>query len=190
MHALASLTKEHALISRGLDALGAYAERLEKNPSMDARDLGRFARFFEDFAELWHHGKEEDVLLPALVRCGFAWDEGPVLRVREDHDQENYLARVLAQAAAQEASWTEEDRRHAIAAIRSFIEFERGHMEKEETVIYPAAAERLSAEAQSELGHRFAEIESQKFGSGSYERVLEDADALFKRYEPGEPGTA
>lgn len=150
---------------------------------MEAGDLARFAQFFEDFAELWHHGKEEDVLLPALVKCGFAWDEGPILQVREDHDQENYLSRVLAQAAAQEGRWTEEDRRHAIAAIRSFIDFERAHMQKEEALIYLAAVEHLSEAQLRELDQRCLELESHKFGSGSYERVLEEAEGLFARYE-------
>lgn len=182
MSTLQSLTDEHAIIRRSLDALSVYAQRLEADPSTPPDDLGRFASFFESFAELWHHGKEEDVLLPALLSCGFAWDTGPLAQVREDHDQENYLSRVLAQAAAQEQAWGREDRRHAIASIRSFIDFERAHMEREEAVLYKAAAEKLSTSVIADMERRFRELEDHTFGSGTYEHVRQDAEALFRRY--------
>jgi hemerythrin-like domain-containing protein len=182
MPALESLKDEHAIIRRALDALGVYAKRLEEAPSTEVADLGRFAAFFETFAELWHHGKEEEILLPALLGCGFAWDTGPVARVRDEHDHENYLSRVLAQAAAQEGAWSGEDRRHALATIRSFIDFERGHMEREELVLYKAATARLSAQVISDLERRFRELEDQTFGSGTYEHVRDDAEVLFRRY--------
>ncbi|HEX7670025.1 MAG TPA: CBS domain-containing protein [Polyangiaceae bacterium] len=179
---LESLTVEHAIIRRALDALGVYATRLEKDPSTGTSDLGRFAAFFENFAELWHHGKEEDVLLPALVACGFAWDVGPLARVRQEHDHENYLWRLLSQAATQEGAWSPEDRRHALASIRTFVDFERAHMEREELVLYKAAAERLSPVAISDMERRFKELEGRTFGSGTYERVKQDAEALFRQY--------
>jgi CBS domain-containing protein/hemerythrin-like domain-containing protein len=183
---LESLADEHAVIRRALDALGIYAKRLEGDPSTEVADLGRFAAFFANFVELWHHGKEEEILLPALLACGFAWDTGPVARVRGEHDQENYLSRVLAQAAAQEGAWSGEDRRHALATIRSFIDFERAHMEREELVLYKAAAERLSVEAISDMERRFRKLEGQTFGSGTYERVRHEAEALFRRYATAE----
>jgi hemerythrin-like domain-containing protein len=182
MPTLESLTDEHAIIRRALDALAVYAKQLEGDPSTEVEDLARFAAFFENFVELWHHGKEDEVLLPALFACGFAWDTGPLERVRQEHDHETYLSRVLAQAAAQEGAWTGEDRRHALAAIRSFIEFERAHMAMEEQLLYTAAAQKLSAEAISDMDRRFRDLETHTFGSGTYERVKHDAEALFRRY--------
>ena len=185
MTALGSLKQEHALIGRALTALGRYATLLEASPSADHRDLQRFSGFFSDFTDLWHHGKEEDLLLPALVKNGFAWDEGPVARVREDHEQTTYLCRVIQQAAAQEGAWTDEDRRHAIVAIRSFIDFERLHMEREETVLYQAAINRLPGETIEEIGRRCLDFEHQQFGAGAYDRLRADAEALFRKYEEG-----
>ncbi len=178
---LASLTSEHVVIRRALAALGAYAKRLETDPKADVQDLVRFAEFFETFVELWHHGKEEDILLPALVTCGFGWDSGPVARVRKDHDQENYLSRVLSQAAAQSATWTAQDRRQALDVIRNFIEFELEHMDREESVLYKAAAERLSAEIISDMDRRFSELEARTFATDTYEEVRRRAEELFER---------
>jgi hemerythrin-like domain-containing protein len=146
-----SLVGEHALLTKCLNALEVLANRLES--SQDARaqaelvaDLGAFVSFLNDFGEMFHHVKEEDVLLPALAHAGFAWDSGPLAHVRKDHDQERYLVRVLEQAASQEGGWSREDRRHAVATVRAFIEFLREHLRKEDETLVPAVAAKLSAE--------------------------------------------
>lgn len=183
MAALESLKLEHELIARALKALDTFAARLDVSGSLDSAALGRFTKFLQEFVELWHHEKEEDILLPTLVRHGFAWDEGPVARVREDHDQESYLGRVVQQAVAQEAAWSEEDRRHLVAAIRSFTEFERKHIQNEESLLFGAAVDRLPPEALAEIEEKMSELATHRFGHGGYERLIEDAKSLCKAYE-------
>jgi len=182
MAALDSLRREHALIARGLDALEAYAAMLEAGRAYVREDLAPLAAFFSEFADLWHQEKEEDILWPALVRHGYAWDEGPIARVRGEHEQENYLIRVLHQAALQEGAPTEEELRHIVATIRSLVAFERGHMREEEAVLYRAVAEELPEEAQEEIERRAAELEQKRFPGGSYPESAARAEALFTRY--------
>lgn len=179
---LASLYREHRVIAATLDALAAYTLCLETGGEACIDDLRAFSQFFTELAELRHHVKEEDILLPQLVRHGFAWDTGPIEKVRSDHDQERYLMRVLQQAGEQELAWTEEDRRHAIASIRAFIEFQRTHMEKEEAILYPAVLERLSSSEQADLARRLDEFDARHFGSSQFERFERLALELSGRY--------
>src|SRR5689334_20469488 len=127
MKVLESLRGEHRVIAGVLDALEEYCTRLEQDASASPVDLRRFTAWLADFAGIWHHGKEEELLMPALVQQGFGWDGAPLEDIRRDHEQEDYLLRVVEQAARQDGAWSAEDRRHAVRSIRALVDFERKH---------------------------------------------------------------
>jgi hemerythrin-like domain-containing protein len=179
---LESLSREHQLIARTLTALEAFTEKLEESAPVDLADLTRFVAFFADYAEASHHVKEEDVLLPAMAKAGFDWDSGPVARIRADHDQERYLVRVLNQAAQQDSAWTEEARRHAIASLRAFIDYQRRHIEREETMLYPAAAERLTPKQLAEVDAQLKHFDQDRVGDAELARLHAMAQELVQKY--------
>jgi hemerythrin-like domain-containing protein len=181
MKALESLRTEHQVISDVLAALETYGVRLERDASMSPSDLRRFTTFLNEFAGIWHHGKEEELLMPTLVQHGLAWDGPPLQEIREDHEQENYLLRAMQQAALQEGGWSAEDRRHAVGSIRALVDFERKHMNKEETFLYPAAERILPAHVLQSLEDRCQRYERACFGRTSYADLRAVAQSLVDR---------
>jgi hemerythrin-like domain-containing protein len=181
---LGSLREEHAFIGRVLDAAERYAEKLDRDQHASLDDLRGFAAFITDFGELWHHAKEEEFLIPELVRHGVAWDHGPVAHARQEHEQESYLARVLVQLAAQTGGGPDEAerRREVLAALRGYIEFQRHHMREEEAVLYPCAAKTLTDAALDDIERRCRELESHRFGGKRYEEVRAAATNLIQRH--------
>jgi hemerythrin-like domain-containing protein len=183
--AFGSIGREHRLISRMLDALDQLADRLEEET--DPRlipDLAEFVRFFTGFGEAAHHVKEEDILHPFLARHGFSWDTGPLREIRDDHDQERYFMRVLEQAAGQEEPWSREDRRHAVATMRAFIEFERAHLNKENNKLFPDVAARLGGSELEALQAALQAFDDERFGRESYEAFVALAEKLVAQYLP------
>ena len=85
MQPLASLTKEHQMISDLLGALQAYGTRLRGGASVDPVDLPRFAEVLRELVDYRHHEKEEGILLPLLARNGFAWNLGLLAELRREH---------------------------------------------------------------------------------------------------------
>jgi hemerythrin-like domain-containing protein len=183
MKALESLRGEHRVITDVLDALEDYGTRLEQDATMGPLDLRRFAVFFAEFAGIWHHGKEEELLMPALVQHGLGWDEPPLREIREDHEQEDYLLRVIEQAGLQEGAWSAEDRRHAVRSIRALVDFERKHIQKEEASLYPAAEQVLSATDLRSLEERCHQYERACFGRATYTDMRVLAESLISRAE-------
>jgi hemerythrin-like domain-containing protein len=183
MAVLDSIRKEHALIVRGLSAMEVYAAQIDEGQEGSRSDLRGFASFLTEFAELFHQEKEQDIVFPALVRLGYAWDEGPVARLREEHDQESYLVRVIDQAARQDGTPTSEDRRHLVAAIRSLVEFERRHILAEESSIYRAIQEELPEAILAELDARAHEFDHHRLPHGTLAEAMGKAEILFRRYE-------
>jgi len=102
---------------------------------------------------------------------------------------------VLYQAAVKDASVDEsgaglvrsrapslEDRRQMAEAALAFVELKRAHVQKEESLLFPAIRQRLSARALEQLGGelaQFDELLARHAGSG---QVYQDAAELVRRY--------
>jgi hemerythrin-like domain-containing protein len=184
MDPLKSLSVEHAVIAKALEALEGYLERISAGELAAPSELGRFAAFFAKFADLNHHEKEEDLLLPTLERAGLAWDSAAVQGVRSDHRQERYLVSELNDSWPREGDWTPENRRHVVSIGNEFITFQRKHMSLEESEVMTLAARMLNAEQLIELEKKFSEFD-EYFGRERYEELVGSAESLFRQY--GDP---
>jgi hemerythrin-like domain-containing protein len=185
MEALESLAAEHRLIARTLDAFDAYIGYVEARIAVDRLDLQRFVLFFEDFAGLHHHDKEETLLFPALVSAGLDWDSDPLARLRREHDQEDHSMRALEHAARQSETWSDEDRTGFVEAAKGFIAFQREHLRFENGQVYPRATSLLSEEARLRLRH-----DVERFDRAAEERnarLSELAEHLMRRYVLNQP---
>lgn len=186
MDALHSLGADHRLIQRALDAFEVYVGNIEEAKLVDRFDLQRFVAFFEDFADLYHHGKEESLLFPALVMSGLDWNDEALVRVRRDHDQEHYLMRSLSYAGMQGDAWSDEDKRHFLSIAKAFIAFQRDHMRLENTEIFARAEEILTEHARLRLTREMERYDAACQAKNS--RVIEQAEALIRCYARRERG--
>jgi hemerythrin-like domain-containing protein len=176
------LSEEHRLIAAATDAFEGYVACVELEDAVDREDLRGFVQFFGDFVELGHHDKEESILLPALVKHGFSWDDGPLAVIRKEHSQERYLLAVLSHAAHQSDEWDAEARRRFISFAREFIRFLRAHMEHEEARLFPAGRKGLSEQTSSAISRLFVEFESSQQETRSIAHARALVDSLCKRY--------
>src|SRR5678815_5198403 len=129
------LSDDHRLIGACLASFERYLAALERGDDVNRQDLHRFVTFFIDYAEAWHHRKEEDVLFVALTRHGWAQNRGPLGFVRSQHVHERELFGQLRQGAMNRDLWSKQELLTFIAAARGLIQFEREHMAKETEVL-------------------------------------------------------
>jgi hemerythrin-like domain-containing protein len=155
-----TLYAEHRFINQALQAFDSYATSVALGPEFDRHDLNRFVFFFSQYAELGHHHKEENVLIPALVACGFAAPGGPLEFIRDQHRHERRLMRRLRRSAAQKEPWSNDNRRDVVKTIRQFVSFERTHMEKENTLLFPEAIKQLHGEPRRQASIQLEEMQS------------------------------
>ena len=146
----AVMVKEHQLILRMIALL-------EKNVAL--AEAGRFSDwsffldgalpFIKDFADHFHHAKEEDVLFKALVANGMPRDNSPVAAMLMEHDQGRSFVRGMELAArllASEPAVATEVVASLAENARDYAALLRDHIEKEDTILYPLA-ERVLPEA-------------------------------------------
>lgn len=188
MDPIKSLAEDHAVISRALEALDGYLRRVAEGAPAEPAELGRFATFFSQFADLNHHEKEEDLFLPALQGAGLAWESTTLQSVRSDHRQERYLVRELNDSWPREGDWTAENRRHVDSIGQAYVEFQRRHIALEEEELMPLAKRLLDDKQLVELGKRFVDF-LEYFGKERYDKLVECANALHAKYGDSTPET-
>jgi hemerythrin-like domain-containing protein len=72
------LKKEHDAIVKMIDLLERVSWRLLKEETVPADHLDRILQFFQTFAAELHHGKEEEILFPAIDQVGIPAGGGPL----------------------------------------------------------------------------------------------------------------
>ena len=133
------LVQEHKIILRGLDVLDHMADRLERDQPVETDDIETILRFLRLFADDHHQAKEESALFPELRRTS-AGNQGPLLQMTFEHDQERSLVEGL-----EDALRTKRGKEFAHFA-RRLTELIRTHIRKEDHILFPIAERCLSEE--------------------------------------------
>jgi len=169
-----ALVDEHKLILRMLAVL-------ERNARLTARGEYNNYRFYLDavdfirnYADRFHHAKEEDVLFEALVANGMPRANSPVAAMLMEHDHGRAFVRALEQAANDAlAGKPGQDAVIAENAL-GYLELLREHIEKEDGILYPLAERLIPGGMRAGIvaGYESAEARTAADFSGRYEQVV------------------
>jgi hemerythrin-like domain-containing protein len=178
MFATNDLRTEHRAIERMLAVLDAAAQRLEQGERVRPEVFRQAVDFVRNFADRCHHGKEEENLFPRMEARGVPRDGGPIGVMLFEHDE----GRAFVGAIADAIDVYERDGQAAARVIaenaRGYVDLLRGHIMKEDNVLFPMADRVLSPADQTELERRFEQIETERMGPGVHERYHQLLDDL------------
>lgn len=148
IHPVDVLIAEHDVILAVCDAMAREAMRAERG-EVRASFWDGALRFVGDFADRRHHGKEEDLLFPALAEAGMPRDRGPVAVMLCEHTDGRALAEQMAHALAAA------DGPRLATLARSYVLLLREHIAKENEVLFEMARDALPPERAQSLRHDF-----------------------------------
>jgi hemerythrin-like domain-containing protein len=178
MQATEILSSEHRVIERVIAALDAAADRLERGEAVRPGFFVDATRFIRNFADGYHHGKEEEVLFATMARNGMSTDDGPIGMMLFEHDRARELTAGLGKAAER---WAGGDRDVADTLAdyaRAYGELLTQHIYKEDNILFPMAAQAILPQEQDEVLHEFGRIEREQSEKGSKASYLDLADSL------------
>jgi hemerythrin-like domain-containing protein len=184
MDAIETLMNEHRLIERAIDALVSFAGEVRRKQSDEREELGRFATFIREFADGYHHGKEEDILFAAMVEAGFPRNGGPIAVMLMEHDEGRAHVRVLGELASQPTPWTDADRTRLADAAHGYGDLLRQHIHMEDAILYPMAEQRLPPYVLEKVSEDCQAYEERKIGSGENDKLQSLAKELLARHAP------
>ena len=99
------------------------------------------------------------MLFSAMADHGFSPDSGPIFVMLAEHDIGRRHVRQLREIAGGEGPLTKDEIDRIQENATSFTALLRSHIQKEDTVLYPAAVQVLPEAVLSELATSFVEFD-------------------------------
>ncbi len=175
--AIEDLKHEHEAILSALAILDKIAESIDRGSAPGKTDLRNFIGFLKEFADKCHHGKEEGMLFPALVKAGIPERGGPIGVMLSEHVQGRNL---IAQMEASIVSAV--DQRAFATAAKQYSSLLQDHIRKENNVLFPMAEKTLDGAVLEKLYGSFEEHEEKVIGQGRHEELHKILKELKAKY--------
>ena len=151
------LSNEHENILKVVGALESEAGQL-KNKIIDTEFFENVIDFIRNYADKFHHAKEEDILFKEFNKCA---EEGrvhcnPVEQMLVEHDEGRRYVKMM------ESGLKERNKDTLIEGARGYSNLIREHIFKEDNILYPMADEALNKNVEKTMLERFKEINTTK----------------------------
>lgn len=176
------LRAEHRGVLQMLDILGAMEQRFEEGEAVPPEDMREALDFLRTFVDKCHHGKEEDLLFPAMTTAAVPGTADTITQLEQEHVMgREYVGRIAENTARYEKGegWLgpkiAED-------LHGYAEMLRRHIATEDDVLYPAAMEGLSEDTQARLIEGYERVEREVVGEGRHEAFHEMLERMKHEY--------
>ena len=165
------LMREHGVLRRALLVYQESAMKLRNAANVPPAPLQKTAKLFRAFGEEYHEKKLEEVyIFPAVKKAGgVAGGYADVLVAQHQRGREITDFIIAATAGPRLAA---ADIKTFTAALEDLVRMYEHHAAIEDTVVFPAWKETLTASALDEMNEKFEEIEHEQFGEDGFERAL------------------
>lgn len=182
MTPIEQLRHEHDAIKLMLAIVAQLCARLQAGHELNTAHFDQALEFIRVFADKCHHAKEEEFLFPALEEAGVPRHGGPIGVMLSEHDQGRALiARLVASWEGHKAG-DPAARAEVVASAREYSALLTQHIEKENNILFPIAAARLSAETSQALLESFERLEVERIGEGRHEEFHKLLTSLKAAY--------
>lgn len=169
MKATQQLKDEHEGITLMLKIMESISTNLQKGDVLNVVQYEKIIEFIKGFADKCHHGKEEDILFPALIEHGIQNEGGPVGVMLHEHQEGRNYIKELSGAFAEFKNGNKEVISNIIRYSMNYVHLLRAHIEKENNILFMMADRVLDESEQSEIAEAFEKLEVEKIGIGKHE---------------------
>jgi hemerythrin-like domain-containing protein len=176
------LRDEHQRILKVADVL---QEVLAHEPDPCAFDFDAIEdciSFIRLYADALHHGKEEDLLFTELEQLGMPRQSGPIAVMLYEHEQGRAYVRAMSDALPGTRAGDEQARNRLVNAGLGYVELIRGHILKEDNILFEMADQVVPVPACRRLCDAYDGVCARTFDGctvAELERLLE---GLVARY--------
>lgn len=159
------LRNEHAAILHVFTILDKMLSSTTKSDADNLQFGNELVNFLKIFADKCHHGKEEDLLFRKLEKGGVQNEGGPIGAMLQEHQQgREYI--VLMDKFLDSKDLT--NFKNTAIKYRDLL---RGHIAKENAVLFMMADKLLDDKIQDELFEEFENHEETVVGHGVHEEL-------------------
>lgn len=176
------LRQDHDAIKIMLTIMEKICSTLEAGETVPAEHLKKIVEFIRVFADKCHHGKEEDVLFPAMEKAGVPREGGPIGVMLMEHDIGRNYVRHFAEAVEKYPEEGKSAAGEIVENARNYAALLNQHIDKENNILFPIAEMHLSDEQMDKIEKAFEKMEKEKIGHGKHEELHAILKELKAKY--------
>lgn len=156
MKPMETLKNEHGLIRQFLDNLELAERKMEEGRQLPREFFEKALRFAREFADGFHHVKEEHMMFVRLAQKASGSMDGQIESLRHQHETgRDHIAAIGAALDGYEAGMPL--KAHEIReSLAAYVPMLRDHIHTEDHLFFPLAEKTLSDEELSQLEAEFA----------------------------------
>ncbi len=150
------LIDEHKNILKIAEALIEECDALESGKKLDKDFFSNAVEFVREYADRFHHAKEEDILFKELCSPEAEMHCNPVEQMLYEHN----LGRNFVKGM--EEGLKGGNKNKVIENARGYAQLIQEHINKEDNILYPMADEALSEKAKKSMLKEFEKADKAK----------------------------
>ncbi len=147
------LSEEHQHILKVIELLERECSAMEKGGKLREDFFQKTIKFIREYADKFHHGKEEEVLFVELCKESTNMHCNPTYQMRHEHDLGRGFVKEM------EAGLKERNISKVVSGARNYAQLLREHIYKEDNILYPMAEEALGDKEKKEVELKFKEMD-------------------------------
>lgn len=161
------LSEEHQNILKVIDGVLKECNEIEGGKALDKEYFAEVIDFIKNYADGYHHAKEEDILFKAMLENLENMHCNPIPVMYHEHDEGRRYINNLEEAI--ENSDTDEVLNNA----KGYCFLLQNHIYKEDNVLYPMAEEALSLDQKEEVQKKYKQVNDELFSAGELQKYLD-----------------
>ena len=178
------LVDEHDNIRKIIKVIRKICFNLTKGMEVPYEDFEKIIEFIQNYADHYHHGKEEDMLFIEMDNeLHELIGEGPVQGMLIEHNFGRGYVIDLQMALKTYKSGDEEAIVDIIGNAMGYANLLTKHTNKEDNMIYKFATDKLKEETLARLDKEFEEFEKCDDNTKTREKYVKIASELEEKYK-------
>lgn len=148
------LCNEHQYILKVISAALNECEKVESGQEPDVVFFEKTIDFIKNYADKFHHAKEEDILFKAMLDNVDGLHCNPIPVMLHEHQEGRHYLQGMEQGLA------ESNIPELIKNTRAYGYLLEQHIYKEDNILYPMAEEALTNEQKQEVNKLYEEADN------------------------------
>ncbi len=172
------LMREHGILRRALFVYSETVAQLRSKPSNVPPDaLQKTANLFHTFGEDYHEKKlEEGFIFPAVKKAGGSASELTSALVIQ-HDRGRLITGYIL-SATKSSKIEPVDAEPLAKALEQMVRMYRPHAAREDTIIFPAWKQTMTAKQLDKMNAKFEDIEQEMLGKNGFENAVKQISEI------------
>lgn len=168
----ALLSEEHQYILKVISAVEQECTTMENQIVINDSFWPAIIDFVQNYADHFHHAKEEEILFKEMCRDDVPLPCNPVQQMLYEHEQGRKFVRQLVTALENKVL------ANILDNARNYAMLLRSHIHKEDNILYPMADQALGQDIQDKMLAAFKQVETEKFPADLKEKYQNFANKL------------